>query len=101
VLNQQQVSTEHLLRYKLDHLEEQHNVYWKQRAHANWLKDGDRNTGFFHAYASERKKVNRIRRLKREGGGVVESKEELGAFITNFYKSLFISSAGPTDNDLL
>jgi hypothetical protein len=39
--------------------------------------------------------------LKREGGGVVESEEELGPFISNFYKILFMSSAGPVDNKLL
>jgi hypothetical protein len=41
-----------------------------------------------------------IKKLKREGGGVVEGKE-LGIFITNHYKSLFTSSAGEVDNDLL
>jgi hypothetical protein len=82
-------------------LEEQHNIYWKQRAHANWLANGDRNSAFFHAYASERKKTNRIKKLRREGGGVVESEEDLGAYISNFYKSLFLSSAGPTNDDLL
>jgi hypothetical protein len=80
---------------------EQHNVYWKQRAHANCLQNGDRNTGFFHAYASERKKTNHIKSLRREGGGVVESEEELGAYISNFYKSLFVSSAGPNNDELL
>jgi hypothetical protein len=39
--------------------------------------------------------------LRREGGGVVESEEELGAYISNFYKSLFISSAGPNNDELL
>jgi hypothetical protein len=76
-------------------------MFWQQRARANWLKNGDRNTSFFHAHASERRRVNKIKKLKREGGGVVEREEELGPFITNFYKSLFLSSAGQVNEDLL
>ena len=76
-------------------------MYWQQRAHANWLKYGDRNTKYFHAVASERKKMNNIRSLKREGGGVLEEEEEIGHFITNHYKSFFTSSTGPENEDLL
>jgi hypothetical protein len=76
-------------------------MFWQQRARANWLKNGDRNTSFFHAHASERRRVNKIKKLKREGGGVVEREEELGPFITNFYKSLFLSSAWQVNEDLL
>jgi hypothetical protein len=75
--------------------------FWQQRARANWLKSGDHNTSFFHAHASERRRVNKIKKLRREGGGVVEREEELGPFITNFYKSLFLSSAGQINDDLL
>lgn len=100
-LNQQQVNREQLLRYKLSRLEDQHNMYWRQRAHANWLKFGDRNTQFFHAQASERKRKNVIKKLKKEDGSVVEGEEELGLFITNHYKSLFTSSAGVIDDQLL
>jgi hypothetical protein len=100
-ISQEGVSREHVLRYKLGRLEDQHNTYWKQRAHANWLKFGDRNTKYFHAFASERKKLNKIKKLRREDGGVVENEEELGPFITNNYKSLFMSSAGPVNDDLL
>jgi hypothetical protein len=100
-ITQEGVNQEHVLRFKLSRLEDQHNTFWKQRAHANWLLYGDRNTSYFHAVASERRRTNVIKKLKREGGGVVEGEEEIGNFITNHYKSLFMSSAGPSNDDLL
>jgi hypothetical protein len=56
-----QVRREGLLCFKLDRLEEQKNTYWKQKAHVKWMKEGDRNTKYFHSVASERRKLNRIK----------------------------------------
>jgi hypothetical protein len=39
--------------------------------------------------------------LRREEGGVVEIEEEIGTYITNHYKSLFMSSTGPPNDELL
>uniref|UniRef100_A0A8R7JXL8 Reverse transcriptase domain-containing protein n=1 Tax=Triticum urartu TaxID=4572 RepID=A0A8R7JXL8_TRIUA len=100
-LSQNHVNREHLLRYKLSRLEDQYNLYWRQRAHANWLTKGDRNTKFFQAYASERRRKNIITRLRKEDGSVVEGEEALGNYIANHYKSLFTSSGGILTNDLL
>ena len=50
-ISQEQVNWEYLLRCKLERLEDQLNIYWKQRAHTTWLLQGDRNTKFFHAYS--------------------------------------------------
>ena len=43
-------------------------IYWKQRSRADWLKEGDKNTKFFHHKASNRKKKNRIWGIENSSG---------------------------------
>jgi hypothetical protein len=64
-INQHNVTREHLVKEKLRKLEDQHETFWKQRAHVRWLQKGDRNTSYFHAFASERKRRNNIDKLQR------------------------------------
>ncbi|WVZ92789.1 hypothetical protein U9M48_038829, partial [Paspalum notatum var. saurae] len=99
-INQENISREHVLRYKLERLQDQHHTYWKQRAHTAWLTKGDRNTRFFHASASERKRRNYIKSLKGDDGDVVAGMR-LKPFITDHYKNLFSSSAGQITEEVL
>jgi hypothetical protein len=62
----EQVRREEILKFKLSRLEEQQELYWKQRAHANWMKAVERNTKYFHSIAYESKKLNRIKKLRQE-----------------------------------
>ncbi|XP_074297889.1 uncharacterized protein LOC141628680 [Silene latifolia] len=55
-------------------LSRQEELYWRQRSRALWLKDGDRNTKFFHTCASERKRKNYIGKLIDDNG--VERNED-------------------------
>ena len=48
------------LRKQMAKLLMQDDAYWRQRTKTHWYKDGDRNTKFFHASATARKKVNHI-----------------------------------------
>ena len=46
------------LRGELNNLLDDDEMYWGQREKAHWLNEGDKNTKFFHAQASERRKQN-------------------------------------------
>lgn len=62
---------------------------------------GDRNTTFFHASCTERRRKNRIGSLKTESGGWVENEVEKRSFITNHFSQFFRSSGNQNTQRLL
>ena len=44
------------LKREINSLLDDEEFYWGQWAKEHWLKEGDKNTKFFHAQASERRK---------------------------------------------
>lgn len=78
------MSREAIWSFNVDRLEEQIDLYWRQRAHANWLRFGDQNTTYFHNSCTSRKRRNRIGKPQKENEGwaVEGEKKEL---ITNYF----------------
>jgi hypothetical protein len=95
------VSREAVLRFQLDRVEEQIDLYWKQRVHTKWLEKGDRNTQFFHAACSDRRRRNKIGWISDGEGGWVEEEVEKKGFSSNFFMQLFKSSATGDAQQLL
>lgn len=60
-------------------------MYWEQRARANWLQLGDKNTAFFHKYASIRKRINMINRLDTDDGKEIFEEPEIIETATTYF----------------
>ncbi|KAK4387778.1 putative mitochondrial protein [Sesamum angolense] len=61
----------------------QEETFWKQRSKDLWLKEGDRNSSFFHAKASRRHQTNSIRKLRNPDGSWTETAEGFnGVFLS-------------------
>ena len=67
-------------------------VYWKQRSRADWLKEGDKNTKFFHSKASARRRKNKIWGVEDDQGNWVDEPEGIEGEFCGFFQQLFTSS---------
>lgn len=67
-------------------------IKWKQRAKQHWLKDGDRNTKFFHMHANQRRKTNSIRQIRGLNAELISDQLGISAIFSNFYPQLFTAS---------
>jgi hypothetical protein len=56
---------------------EDNEIYWKQHALGVWLKEGDKNTKFLHAFASQRRRNNKIKILHDHAGQAVFDEQSI------------------------
>ncbi|KAK4440407.1 hypothetical protein Salat_0375600 [Sesamum alatum] len=82
---------ERQLRDQLEALLSKREIYWRQRGKIHWLKEGDKNTSFFHAKAISRRKTNAITRLRDDNGNWVEEAVPLQGLIEHHFSKVFRS----------
>ncbi|KAK6147594.1 hypothetical protein DH2020_018506 [Rehmannia glutinosa] len=83
----------------LDSLLELNDMKWKQRAKQHWYKNGDRNTAFFHAYASKRRATNHISSLLDNHGQSHTDTVAIERIITAYFENIF-HSVSPSSHDI-
>ena len=81
------------MKWQLKKAYEDEEAYWNQKSRLRWLKEGDKNTQFFHATVKGRRKRNKIQNLRMANGEWTANEDELGKEVANYYKDLFKSSA--------
>ncbi|XP_030970470.1 uncharacterized protein LOC115990838 [Quercus lobata] len=79
------------LRKEINKLLDDEEIYWGQRAKAHWLKEGNKNTKFFHAQASERRKQNTILRIWDEQGRWCDEKESTAQVAIAHFENIYIT----------
>ncbi|GJZ76993.1 reverse transcriptase [Tanacetum coccineum] len=87
-----------ILKEKIKELLTREEVMWKQRCRVQWLREGDKNTRFFHTRATSQNKRNSILRLKDEDGRWVENEDNICDSVSAYFVNLF-SSSSPQDCD--
>lgn len=66
---------------------------WHQKSRVDWLKLGDANTRFFHAYVKMRQSSNAIHRLVREDGTICLGQTNIKEEVRSFYSKLMGTAA--------
>ena len=64
-------------------------ICWRQKSRAIWLKEGDKNSKFFHCLASSHQSTNTIGKLLIDGVSST-NQDEIRDHIARFYEHLYM-----------
>ncbi|KAL5563661.1 hypothetical protein UlMin_033408 [Ulmus minor] len=81
----------------LNSLLDKEERYWRQRSRVSWLKDGDRNTKFFHRKATARRKKNEILGLCDSNGCWQDDIGVVSGIIQSYFNNIFRSNCPTMD----
>ena len=82
----------YVLRDEIQKLKNREELMWKQRSRNMWLKEGDRNTRYFHCRANQRNRRNLILGSEDETGNWVEDEGQMSRVVQDYFGSMFTSS---------
>ena len=80
---------ERILMTELGRLWTMEEIYWKQKSRVSWLRDGDKNTAYFHATTIQRRRFNRIDKLCVGDDNWIEGEEIVHGEFKRFFENLF------------
>lgn len=64
-------------------------IFWRQKSRETWLKDGDRNTKFFHTSVKVRRSQNKIFSIKNKEGGTVSDLNQINWAAVKYFSEIF------------
>ncbi|CAN0898595.1 LINE-1 retrotransposable element ORF2 protein [Linum grandiflorum] len=90
----------HRLKGERAHAQVREERYRRQQGRNNWLKEGHRNTTYFHRSVTATRKRKRIDILETEDGGLLQDEDLKGQHAVSFYQTLFATEHSSSYVDL-
>eukprot|EP00253_Pinus_taeda_P027218 PITA_27218 len=73
---------------QLEERRKQEEIYWRQKSRIRWLKEGERNTKFFHRTTVQRRMHNKIPFIHNQEGVKVEEHEKIEEVLLNHFQQV-------------
>ena len=80
--------------------EMQEEILWRQKSRQTWLKEGDKNTRFFHKATIQHRQQNIVSRLKTPSGQIVEKQADIESNLVHFYSELLKEPKEASNEDI-
>ena len=80
------------LNLELDDWLTKEELRWKQKSRELWLKEGDRNSRFFHLPTLICRRKNRISEIKLDDGSLINNRANIQDYFEGSFSSLYQSS---------
>lgn len=68
---------------------EHDDMKWWHRAKANWYTMGDKNTKYFHVYATQRRRRNKVNQVQDVHRNSVKEWEQIDEVFKFYFQNLF------------
>lgn len=66
----------------------QEEILWKQKSRIQWLKEGEKNTKFFHRSTMDYRGANKILKLTNASGEVIQNHNDISTLLTSHFKKI-------------
>ncbi|XP_020876164.1 uncharacterized protein LOC110227149 [Arabidopsis lyrata subsp. lyrata] len=100
-LNQAMESTNRAIRRRIPQIQEEltkayrdEEIYWRTKSRKQWMKEGDRNTAYFHASTKTRYSRNYISSINDEQNNTFRGDEEIGSHA----QTIFLRFMSPVES---
>jgi hypothetical protein len=89
ILSQEELNLLRALKIRKEKILATEESTWRLKSPALWMQNGDKNTRFFHKYATQRRLQNSIWDITNDDGVTLSSESEIKEHAYNFFKSQF------------
>jgi len=71
-----------------ENLCKQEEIFWRQKSRVQWLKEGGRNTSFFHCSTTANRMHNRISSILNEDGELQTSHKNIEGVMVQYFRGI-------------